>query len=230
MGFSSQTLNQSFVVVQDTRPTNPPDGLIWVNSSLDERPAEAYSAATDSWGPVGINEYSQLSNIPVDTGVDSYVSGTLAQNSLTRGITNYASDSGSKSSGSYNRRTGTFGGVYDFPAGYESAYVDMVDYTLDVSVSDNHPECRADVTLTGEFGSESVSHSTTLGDGTKTFNVSETFNFTPTPLNELTVSKWDLYIYYDLGDSSNGGDYSVSFTFNSDVNVTTNIPHNHKMP
>jgi len=65
---NSRPVNPRIIVKQANQPTSPTDGLIWVDTSKDDRPAFSYSAVTSTWNSVGVTDYSQLENQPTETG------------------------------------------------------------------------------------------------------------------------------------------------------------------
>ena len=79
MGRETTSLFDQRVYAQATPPRDTRDGIIWVDTSLADKPTKVYSADTQSFVAVGIADYSQLENRIIGTEVDEYMDGTLGQ-------------------------------------------------------------------------------------------------------------------------------------------------------
>lgn len=63
---SSRPVSQTVIYAQDTEPTDTRDGVIWVDTSVPERPASAYSSDTGQFEPMSPSNIAVQDSAPAN--------------------------------------------------------------------------------------------------------------------------------------------------------------------
>ena len=225
------------VYAQATPPQDTRDGIIWVDTSLADKPTKVYSADTQSFVAVGIADYSQLENRIIGTEVDEYIDGTAGQVE-SKGFqtpTNYAS---SNSKGYGYGSIGDSGTLTDSLENYVGYFIDSYEYEIYFSLggSDDIDAYPTDVNLsfTPSGGLTRVNGLNIPTDPEDTINywenssktvlLSDSANFDPIQVTESDPFSfsYDVLVDSDYTPTSYTVEYAATF------NVVTNIPHNHE--
>jgi hypothetical protein len=232
MARETTSLFDQRVYAQATPPQDTRDGIIWVDTSLADKPTKVYSADTQSFVAVGLADYSQLENRIMGTEVDQYMDGTLGQVE-SRGFqtpTNYASsDSGSGVSDS--------GTLTDGLENFVGYFIDSYEYEIYFSLNDNTYDVEANLSFTPSGGLTRVDGLNIPTDpedtinyskeyGSKTVLLSDSANFDP-----IQVTESDPFSFSYDASAYQSLDYTVaSYTveYSATFNVVTNMPHNHE--
>jgi hypothetical protein len=223
-------LENQRVYAQATPPQDTRDGIIWVDTSLADKPTKVYSADTQSFAAVGFTDYNQLENRITGSQVDQYVDGTLGQVE-SRGFqtpTNYAS--------SVNEvmveTVGDSGTLTDGLENYVGYFIDSYEYEIYFSVGGSN-NVKTNLSFTPSGGltrvnglniptdpEDTINHSES---GSKTASLSDSANFDP-----IQVTESDPFSFSYDASSTNayGTNYTVEYT--ATFNVVTNMPHNHE--
>jgi len=233
MGRETTSLYDQRVYAQATPPQDTRDGIIWVDTSLADKPTKVYSADTESFVPVGIADYSQLENRIIGSKVDQYVDGTLGQVE-SRGFqtpTNYAS---SNSNGYGYGSIGDSGTLTDSLENYVGYFIDSYEYEIYFSLGGSAPQ-EANLSFTPSGGltrvnglniptdpEDTINYSEEEGSD-KTVLLSDSANFDP-----IQVTESDSFSFsYDVSLTDNKAtNYTVEYA--ATFNVVTNIPHKHE--
>ena len=206
------------VYAQATPPQDTRDGIIWVDTSLADKPTKVYSADTQSFVAVGIADYSQLENRIIGTEVDEYIDGTAGQVE-SKGFqtpTNYASSNSGDESGTFT----------DGLENYVGYFIDSYEYEIYISLYGRTPP-EANLSFTPSGGLTRVNGlNIPEENSSKTVSLSDSANFDP-----IQVTESDPFSFsYDVSASNKapygGAGYTVEYT--ATFNVVTNIPHNHE--
>ena len=230
MGRETTSLFDQRVYAQATPPQDTRDGIIWVDTSLADKPTKVYSADTQSFVAVGIADYSQLENRIIGTEVDEYMDGTLGQVE-SRGFqtpTNYAS---SDSTQNYDSETiGDSATLTDGLENFVGYFIDSYEYEIYFSV-DGTDLRWGNISFTPSGGLTGVNglniptdpEDTSSEEGSKTVLLSDSANFDP-----IQVTESDPFSFsYDVsGREFTDASYTVEYM--ATFNVATNIPHNHE--
>ena len=237
MSRETTSLFDQRVYAQATPPQDTRDGIIWVDTSLADKPTKVYSADTQSFVAVGIADYSQLENRIIGTEVDQYVDGTLGQVE-SRGFqtpTNYASSDNTTYEGTSDSGTLT-DGLENF-VGY---FIDSYEYEIYFSLNNvGDGGADADLSFTPSGGltrvdglniptdpEDTINYSSS-GHGSKTVLLSDSANFDPIQVTEsdLFSFSYDASVYNASSYGNNSCSYKVEYS--ATFNVVTNMPHNH---
>ena len=249
MGRETTSLFDQRVYAQATPPQDTRDGIIWVDTSLADKPTKVYSADTQSFVGVGITDYNQLENRITDysqlenriigTEVDEYIDGTAGQVE-SKGFqtpTNYASsDSRAGSDWGTVSDSGTLtDGLENYVGYFIDSYEYEIYFSLDSSDHINGLEDDTDINLSftpsGSLNrvnglniptdpEDTINYSE---DGSKTVLLSDSANFDPIQVTESDVFSFS----YDLSvDTFALANYTVEYS--ATFNVVTNLPHNHE--
>jgi hypothetical protein len=234
MGRETTSLFDQRVYAQATPPQDTRDGIIWVDTSLADKPTKVYSADTQSFVAVGIADYSQLENRIIGTEVDQYIDGTLGQvesrgfqtptNYASSGVVEYWEDAAASDSGTLTD------GLENF-VGY---FIDSYEYEIYFSLGGSTPP-DVDLSFTPSGGLTGVNGLNIPTDpedtvnyaeeeiGEKTVLLSDSANFDP-----IQVTESDPFSFsYDV-DVRSYTDASFTVEYTATFNVITNMPHNHE--
>ena len=227
------------VYAQATPPQDTRDGIIWVDTSLADKPTKVYSADTQSFVAVGIADYSQLENRIIGTEVDQYIDGTLDQVE-SRGFqtpTNYASSNSTTYNGE-GATIGDSGTLTDGLENYVGYFIDSYEYELYLNLAkpSNLYRGGANLSFTPSGGLTGVSGLNIPTDPEDTINyyseensrktvlLSDSANFDPI---QVTESDPFSFSYDALAKSYETASYTVEYSATFDV--VTNVPHNHEL-
>jgi hypothetical protein len=231
MARETTSLFDQRVYAQATPPQDTRDGIIWVDTSLADKPTKVYSADTQSFVAVGVADYSQLENRIIGTEVDQYIDGTLGQVE-SRGFqtpTNYAS-SNSVESG----ETGDSGTLTDGLENFVGYFIDSYEYEIYISLgSVSYADLDLSFTPSGGLTrvnglniptdpEDTINYSGATSSG-KTVLLSDSANFDP-----IRVTESDAFSF--SYDASVNDTYATNYTveYSATFNVVTNIPHKHE--
>ena len=234
MGRETTSLFDQRVYAQATPPQDTRDGIIWVDTSLADKPTKVYSADTQSFVAVAVTDYSQLENRIIGSQVDEYIDGTLGQVE-SRGFqtpTNYASSD----SANYEGTVGDSGTLTDGLENFVGYFIDSYEYVINI-ISDGSDDPDIDLSFTPSGGLTRVNGLNIPTDpedtinyseenGGKTVLLSDSANFDP-----IQVTESDPFSFsYDVVSHHSDSDSSVSYTveYAATFSVVTNIPHKHE--
>jgi len=232
MARETTSLFDQRVYAQATPPQDTRDGIIWVDTSLADKPTKVYSADTQSFVAVGITDYSELENRIIGTEVDEYMDGTLGQVE-SRGFqtpTNYASsDSGSGVSDS--------GTLTDGLENFVGYFIDSYEYEIYFSLNDNNFDVEANLSFTPSGGLTRVNGLNIPTDPEDTINysgedrsetvlLSDSANFDPIQVTESDPFSFSYNASVESAYAGSTTSYTVEYS--ATFNVVTNIPHNHE--
>jgi hypothetical protein len=231
MGRETTSLFDQRVYAQATPPQDTRDGIIWVDTSLADKPTKVYSADTQSFVAVGVADYSQLENRIIGTEVDEYIDGTAGQVE-SKGFqtpTNYESSV-------VGGRVGDSGTLTDGLEDYVGYFIDSYEYEIYFSLNNNNNDyvVNTDLSFTPSGGLTGVNELNIPTDPedtinyseqntSKTFLLSDSANFDPI---QVTESDPFSFSYDLLVDTYNTSSYTVEYA--ATFNVVTNIPHKHE--
>jgi len=228
MARETTSLFDQRVYVQATPPQDTRDGIIWVDTSLADKPTKVYSADTQSFVAVGVADYSQLENRIIGTEVDEYMDGTLGQVE-SKGFqtpTNYASTDVTE----YG--VGDSGTFTDGLENYVGYFIDSYEYEIYISLDGSNPANLSFTPsggLTGVNGlniptdpEDTITHSE---ENRKTVSLSDSANFDPIQVTESDPFSFSYDILANNVASYANATHTVEYT--ATFNVVTNIPHNH---
>ena len=232
MGRETTSLYDQRVYAQATPPQDTRDGIIWVDTSVADKPTKVYSADTQSFVSVGITDYSQIESRIVGTKVDEYIDGTLGQVE-SRGFqtpTNYAS---SNSNGEDEARARESGTLTDGLENFVGYFIDSYEYEINISSGGiGDPDTSLSFTPSGGLTrvngldiptdpEDTINY--TGPNSEKTVYLSDSANFDPIQVTESDP----LSFSYDVSATSA---YTISYKveYRATFNVVTNIPHNHE--
>jgi len=233
MGRETTSLFDQRVYAQATPPQDTRDGIIWVDTSLADKPTKVYSADTQSFVAVGIADYSQLENRIIGTEVDQYIDGTLGQVE-SKGFqtpTNYASTD-STDYGSVSDSGTLTDGLENF-VGY---FIDSYEYEIYISLDGLN---STNISFTPSGGLTRVNGLNIPTDpedtinyseeniGEKTVLLSDSANFDPIQVTESDPFSFSYNASVD-GSSQSVASASYTVEYTATFNVVTNIPHNHE--
>jgi hypothetical protein len=230
MARETTSLFDQRVYAQATPPQDTRDGIIWVDTSLADKPTKVYSADTQGFVAVGVADYSQLENRIIGTGVDQYIDGTLGQVE-SKGFqtpTNYTSTDTTV----YNE--GDSGTLTDGLENYVGYFIDSYEYEIYISLDGSNPgdlSFTPSGGLTGVNGlniptdpEDTINYSE--GDSIKTVSLSDSANFDP-----IQVTESDSFSFsYDISatDIASYANATHTVEYAATFNVLTNMPHKHE--
>ena len=230
MGRETTSLFDQRVYAQATPPQDTRDGIIWVDTSLADKPTKVYSADTQSFVTVGVTDYSQLENRIIGTEVDEYIDPTPGQVE-SRGFqtpTNYASID----AGGYGGASDS-GTVTDGLENYVGYFIDSYEYEINISVDgSNDPDTNLSFTPSGSLNrvngldiptdpEDTINY--TGPNSEKTVYLSDSANFDP-----IQVTESDPFSFSHNVSASSQEDASYTVEYTATFNVVTNLPHNHE--
>jgi hypothetical protein len=235
MGRETTSLFDQRVYAQATPPQDTRDGIIWVDTSLADKPTKVYSADTQGFVPVGIADYSQLESRIIGTEVDEYIDGTLGQVE-SRGFqtpTNYVS-SGSKDG--YESTASESGTLTDGLENFVGYFIDSYEYEIYIN-SDGVDDPSVNLSFTPSGGLTRVNGLNIPTDPEDTVNYSEENSGKTVLLSDsanfdtIQVTESDPFSFsYDVSASERASWATASYTveYAATFNVVTNIPHKHE--
>ena len=236
MGRETTSLFDQRVYAQATPPRDTRDGIIWVDTSLADKPTKVYSADTQSFVAVGFTDYSQLENRIIGTEVDEYIDGTAGQVE-SKGFqtpTNYAS-----SNSVIAAQVGDSGTLTDGLENYVGYFIDSYEYEIYFSLNFSGDRAGVDLSFTPSGGltgvnglniptdpEDTINYSEGSRGVEKTVLLSDSANFDP-----IQVTESDPFSFsYDVSVDTAYSDVTISYTveYSATFNVVTNMPHNHE--
>jgi len=214
------------VYAQATPPQDTRDGIIWVDTSLADKPTKVYSADTQSFVAVGFTDYSQLENRIIGTEVDATPDQLESRGFQTP--TDYASsDSGGT--------VGDSGTLTDGLENYVGYFIDSYEYEIYFSLNNTNYATEANLSFTPSGGltrvdglniptdPEDTINYSSEDDSRKTVLLSDSANFHP-----IQVTESDPFSFsYDVS-ASNAYETNYTVEYTATFNVVTNLPHNHE--
>ena len=234
MSRETTSLYDQRVYAQATPPQDTRDGIIWVDTSLADKPTKVYSADTQSFVAVGIADYSQLENRIIGTEVDEYIDGTLGQVE-SRGFqtpTDYASSGSQK-----YEETGESGTLTDGLENFVGYFIDSYEYEIYFSLDGSYPP-DTNLSFTPSGGLTRVNGLNIPTDPEDTVNysneystektvvLSDSANFDPIQVTESDRFSFDYDVSVDDIPSYATTSYTVEYS--ATFNVVTNLPHKHE--